>query len=118
MPTKLMDDAIVCKKVHTAWSLVFQFSNKVLTDEKKFGFTGMGLIPDPNIHQMMAALKGLDSILEYVATEFSLPTDEIRLILNARTQITKMGAVAAALKANSEEAFTIALAELDAQAAF
>lgn len=115
---QLMDDAIICRKVHTAWELVFSFSNKVLADEKRFGFVGMELIPDPDIHQMMAALSGMSSILSHVTKEFTLPPEVIRLIINAQSQITKMDAVASALKANDEKAFNLAMAELDAQAAF
>ena len=97
----------------------FAASNKVLVDEKRFGFLGMEAIPDPNIHQMMVLLRALNAALVSIPEEFgTLQYEENRLILNAREQITRMEMVAAALKANDRDGFDEAIKKLEAQAAF
>lgn len=116
---KLIDSELVRERVKRAWNVVFTASSKVLVDEKRFCFEGMGIIPDPNIHQIVVLLRTLEAALSTVAMEFDdLPYDETRLILNAKEQINRMERVAIALKANDKEAFTEQISLLEKQAAF
>ena len=119
MSHSLLDDAVVKDRVQKAWNVVFAASNKVLVDEKRFGFTGMGVIPDPNIHQLVVLLRALDAVLNSIASEFDdLAYDDTRLLLNAREQITRMERVAAALRSNNIEDFNDAIQMLEQQAPF
>ena len=83
----------------------------------------MVLIPVPNIHQMLIVLQGLTSIIDVLlksceSEEVGAAYDEIRLLLNAKKQLTTMEYVAVALKANNREDYDSALEELEAQAPF
>ena len=119
MKPNLIDDQAIKDKVQKLWELVFSASNKILVDEKRFGFTGIGVIPDPNIHQMIAVIRSIDEGLMTVLQEFSdLQYDETRLILNAREQISRMEVVAIALKLNNKELFDEAIKRLEEQATF
>lgn len=119
MIESMMSDAEVLSRVQKVWALVFAASNKVLVDEKRFGFLGMDVIPDPNIHQMMVLLRAINAALVSIPDEFEgLQYEENRLILNAREQITRMEMVAAALKANDRAGFDEAIRKLEEHAPF
>lgn len=117
----LFDDALIKEKVIKVWSGVFEASSRVLTHANNYGFRGMVIIPSPNIHEMLISLQIFSSIIDiFIASAEKLNVDyeEIRLMLNAKEQITRMERVAAALKANNREDFDAALTSLEGQAAF
>ncbi|MDD2663399.1 MAG: hypothetical protein PHD19_06530 [Dechloromonas sp.] len=119
MAAVLIDDVAVRARVQKIWESVFEVSGKILVDEKRFGFLGMEIIPDPNIHQMLAVLRTIEEGLMSVLAEFDdLQYDETRLILNAREQISRMEVVALALKRNNRDLFDEAIERLERQAAF
>lgn len=105
------------------WARVFKVSNKVIYDAGLYGFYGMEIIPDPNIHTMMQKLNLVDTLLDNVLVHFgareSVDTyTETRLVLNAKQQILNLERVVAALKANCKEDFDNAINTLRSQAVF
>lgn len=114
----LIDDAEIKARVNIVWEKVFHASNIVIVQAKKFGFLGMDIIPDPNIHQMLVTIRLLDDQIDTFVGDENIEYGEERLMLNAKKQLAKMEIVAAALKANNREDFDTAIAELEGQAAF
>lgn len=118
---ELFEDAAIKRKVTEVWSKVFEASNKVISHANNYGFRGMEIIPSPNIHGMLVAMQIFSSIIDILITsaeKLEVPYDEVRLMLNAKEQITRMERVAAALKANNRDDFNVALDALENQAAF
>lgn len=114
-------DATVKEVVHQLWANVFQASNKVIRDAGLFGFDGIELIPDPNIHQMVNALAVISGALDIMISlldDAEINHNEVRLVLNAKKQILSMEYVAAALKSGNREDFDKAIEELKQQAPF
>lgn len=119
--TELFEDAEIKQKVADVWAKVFDASNRVLRHANNFGFTLMEIVPSPNIHEMLATLQIFSSVIDILITHadrLGIEYDEIRLMINAKEQITRMERVAAALKANNRNDFNVALADLERQAAF
>lgn len=114
----LIDDAVIKARVNKVWEEVFLASSIVIVQAKKFGFLGMDIIPDPNIHQMLVTIRLLDDQIDTFVGHDEIAYDEERLMLNAKKQLTKMELVATALKANNREDFDSAIAELENQAHF
>lgn len=118
---ELFEDAAIKEKVLKVWGSVFQASSKVISHANNYGFLGMEIIPSPNIHEMLITLQIFSSIIDILITsaeKLDVDYDEIRLMLNAKEQITRMERLAAALKANNRDDFDRALASLEEQAAF
>jgi hypothetical protein len=106
-------------KIFKAWEDVFQASNKVLQHSKAFGFSGISVIPDPNIHQMLRTLRYIGPMLTDIMEslkELELSPDDIRLMINAIEQIRRLEMVAMALIGNDEALFNEAIKDLDGQA--
>jgi hypothetical protein len=116
--TLLIEDAAIKARVNVVWEKVFLASSIVIAQAKKFGFLGMDIIPDPNIHQMLVTIRLLDDQIDTFVDHEDVEYNEERLMLNAKKQLAKMEIVAAALKANNREDFDAAIAELEGQAAF
>lgn len=114
----LIEDAEIKARVNKVWEDVFLASSVVIAQARKFGFLGMDIIPDPNIHQMLVTIRLLDDHIDTFIDHDELEYNEKRLMLNAKTQLTRMELVAAALKANNREDFDSAIAELENQAHF
>jgi len=113
----LINDAAIKVRINKVWEEVFEASGVVITQAKKFGFLGMAIIPNPNIHQMLVTIRLLDSQIDtFIADD--LEYEEKRLMLNAKKQLTKMEVVAAALKENNRGDFDAAMKEMETQAAF
>lgn len=113
-------DESIKEKVLKYWGIVFSASGAVIKQHKDFGFNGMH-IPDPNVHTMVVYLRMHEEILQVLfdnAALLELEYDHIRLILNAKEQISKMERVASALKAGNKEDFDTAISELERQASF
>lgn len=113
-------DELIKNKVLKYWEIVFSASGKVIKQHKDFGFNGMH-IPDPNVHTMVVYLRMHEEILQVLfdnATLLGLDYEQIRMILNAKEQISRMERVASALKAGNKEDFDTAMAELERQVAF
>ena len=116
--TELIDQVQIREKVETLWAKVFQASNRVLYQHGTFGFSGIELIPSPNIHQMLNTLRLLGfaiDILVEIAPSQNLDHDSIRQLLNAKQQIANMESVAAALKIGNVDDYEAAVAVLDKQ---
>lgn len=115
-------DPLIKSTVEKAWAKFFEFSNKVIRDAGYFGFSGLEIIPDPNIHQMLASLSVVDSALDIMLTSCSdMPTlqyDATKMILNAKQQILNLESVANSLKAQNREDFDRAMEVLTGQAVF
>jgi hypothetical protein len=117
---ELFEDAKIKERVFSLWERVFSASNKVLMHAKNHGFNGMSE-PKPNIHEMMVQLQIFSAVLDILITNASnldVDYDEIRLMLNAKEQITRMERIAAALQANNKEDFEFAVDDLERQAPF
>jgi hypothetical protein len=106
-----------------AWEEVFRTSNLVVTQSKLYGFLGIQLIENPNIHQIIESMGVMSVMLDKVMSSMGSPGtdlghDSIRLLLNAKAQIVRLEAVAAALIAGDEVLYETAVQKLQDQAAF
>lgn len=118
---ELFEDDEVKQKVTDVWARVFEASNRVIHQANNYGFLGMDVIPSPNIHAMLVTLQIFSSVIDILIThaeKLTVGYDEIRLLLNAKEQITRMERIAAALKANNRADFNSALEQLERQAPF
>jgi hypothetical protein len=114
-------DATVKEKVEELWTKVFQSSSKVLHQAKKFGFSGIEIIPSPNIHEMLITLQLFTAVIEILVTNAEvagLEYDQTRQLLNAKAQITTMEQLASALRAKNRQDFDAAVDALAKQAPF
>jgi hypothetical protein len=122
MTIELFEDAAIRQKVSEVWGKVFDASSQVIKHANIFGFLGMGIIPSPNIHEMLVTLQIFSSIIDILITNADkldiIGYEETRLMLNAKEQITRMERLAAALQANNKEDYELALVALEKQAAF
>ena len=117
----LFEDKIIKKAVYSMWEKVMSGTNTLIFQAKAYGFSKIEVIPDPNIHQMIAALRGIESVLDVIIDQGlfdKMEYDDIRRALNAREAIRKMEYVAIALKANDQDAYDQAIDELTKQVDF
>ncbi len=109
----------VQEKVEALWAKIFESSNKVLHQHKVYGFSGIEVIPSPNVHEMLMALQVLSAVIDVLyahAGKVDLPYEQQRQLLNAKAQITTMEQLASALKAGAREDYEAAVASLEQQA--
>lgn len=118
----LLDDAGIKHRVEQLWAKVFESSNSIIKHARDYGFPGIEVIPSPNIHQILIHLQVFDALIDILLANASkigeLEYDEIRKLLNAKTQLVNMGRVATALKADNKDDFEAAVADLEKQAVF
>jgi hypothetical protein len=93
--------------VRGAWEDVFRASNTVITQSRLYGFGGIQIIENPNIRQILESMNVVSGMLDTIisnlgAADFDLGTDNVRLLLNAKEQVSRLEAVAAALAAGDE----------------
>ncbi|CAN7476557.1 hypothetical protein [Caballeronia sp. LjRoot31] len=110
--------AAIREKVLDVWARVFKASNKVIQDAKNYGFLGMDVAPDPNIHTMLVSSKFLAEIVTFLVDQAEQrdDTESVRLLLNAKEQLLRLERLANELKANNEDGFNAVLSEINAQA--
>jgi hypothetical protein len=111
------------KFVARAWEQVFYTSNQVLTHSKLYGFFQIQLLENPNIKQLLESMTMVSGILDKMlanldAPDVELSTDDVRLLLNAKKQVTQLELVAAALNSGNEELYNEEVEKLKGQAAF
>lgn len=116
----LYEDADIRARVFSAWENTFTTSNRVLNQAKTYGFSLMGIAPDPNIHQMLLAIRVAEMTLDLIINSELLQDnyEDTRLLLNTREQIRKLERVAIALKDEDRVMFDSAIADLEEQCAF
>lgn len=116
----LYAQAAIREKVLAVWDRVFKASNKVIQDAKNYGFLGMDVAPDPNIHTLLVSSKFLAEIVTFLVDQAEQrdDIDSVRMLLNAKAQLLRLERLANELKANNEEGFNSVLSELNAQAVF
>jgi hypothetical protein len=116
----LYAQAEIREKVLAVWDRVFKASNKVIQDAKNYGFLGMDVAPDPNIHTLLVSSKFLAEIVTFLVDQAEQrdDIDSVRMLLNAKAQLLRLERLANELKANNEEGFNSVLSELNAQAVF
>ncbi len=102
------------QRVETVWNIVFRVSGKILHDAKIYGFDGIGDLPAPNIHDMVRHLKVYGAIIDILYNSAE-DYEQQRQLLNARSQITNMERVAAAVVAGERADYEVALAALEKQ---
>jgi hypothetical protein len=94
------NDVKVQKDIDEVWDMVCKACNKLIQDTKIFDFFEIGIIPNPNIHDMLRYLividRLLDSILELVEHN-ELDNIDVRMIFNSKQQIFNMKQMANAL---------------------
>lgn len=114
----LYAQAGIREKVLEIWGRVFKASNKVIKDARDYGFLGMDVAPDPNIHKLLVSAKFLAGIVTFLVDQAEQRDDmeSVRLLLNAKEQLLRLERLAIELKANNENGFNQVLAELNAQA--
>jgi hypothetical protein len=107
-------------KVQDIWARVFAASNKVIYDASNYGFLGMEVAPDPNIHKMLVSAKLFTEVMSMLILEAENrdDTESVRLLLNAKEQLVRLERLANELKANNEDGFNAVLNELNSQAVF
>jgi hypothetical protein len=112
--------AAIRAKVQNIWARVFAASNKVIHDAANYGFLGMEVAPDPNIHKMLVSAKLFTEVMSMliVEAEFRDDTESVRMLLNAKEQLVRLERLANELKANNEDGFNAVLNELNSQAVF
>jgi len=114
-------DEAIKKHVLKLWANVFRASNKVIQDAKIFGFEKIGIVPDPNIHQMLATLSVIDGMLEIIlglSQAGKVDVSDTRLIFNAKQQILTMEQIATALNNDDRKGYDEAIERLCKQAPF
>lgn len=112
------DDSIK-ELVVELWAGVFEASNKLIRDTQIFGFQEIGIIPDPNVHQMLNSLALIDSMLELMLTlsqTGQVDIEDTRLIFNAKQQILMMEQIASALNNDDRVSYDQAVKRLQTQA--
>lgn len=117
----LFDGEVIKKEVHTMWEEVTSNTNSVIANAETYGFSLIEVILDPDIDQMLTALRGIEGILDVIIDRGffnEMEYDETRLVLNARESIRKMEYVAIALKENNEVEFEKAVKDLKLQVSF
>lgn len=115
------DIAAATEYVSSAWTDVFATSNLVIKQSGLYGFNGIELIPNPNIHQMLASMSLVSVMLDKITEKLDridLHPEDTRLLLNAKQQILRLEQVAAALLAKDEPLYNQAILELEKQAVF
>ena len=115
------DIALATEYVSSVWTDVFATSNLVIKQSGLYGFNGIELIPNPNIHQMLASMSVVSVMLDKITEKLDridLDPDDTRLLLNAKQQILRLEQVAAALLAKDEPLYNEAILELKKQAVF
>lgn len=117
----LCQDDDVKELVAKLWNRVFAESSRVIVHAAKFGFTGMEVIPDPNIHAILVRLEVFIAVIEVllkpgVAEQFD--DEDVRLLCNSHRQMNGMKSVAAALKVDDRDGFYRAVKALETQAPF
>lgn len=109
--------------VAEAWTNVFATSNLVIKQSGLYGFNGIELIPNPNIHQMLATMGVVSGMLDKITESLGcsgvdIKPDDTRLLFNAKQQILRLEQVAAALLAKDEALYNESILELKKQAVF
>lgn len=120
-PVDLFSEKEIKEKVELLWTKVFDSSNKVLHQSKKFGFAGIDKIPTPNIHEMLITLQMFSAVIDVLLTNaesVGLEYEVTRQLLNAKAQITTMEQLASALKAGNRDDYEVAVEALQKQAPF
>lgn len=113
----LLEDFHTKMLLEEAWGKVFAVSNKIIDQARKYGFGGMEIIPNPNIHDLLIVIDLMDGMLNSIYHSGLLDDyEQQRACLNAITQISKMETVALALKNNDEATFKEAIQDLERQA--
>ena len=107
--------------IQQSWENVFKVSNKVIHQSGVYGFDGIELIPNPNVHQMLASLSVISGMLTNIIGilgKTSLDTESVRLLLNSQTTIGILESVASALISGERDSYDKAIADLKRQANF
>lgn len=121
MSSELMLDKSIKDAVDKVWESVFKTSNKVLADYHKYGFSGMAIVPDPNIHQMLFSIQVVNLFIDLLinsADNIGIEYDEIRKLINSKQQFALLEELASALKANDRGGFDTAMEKLRVQCVF
>lgn len=111
------------KFIAEAWENVFHTSNQVIALSKRHGFVQIQLLKNPNIKQLLGSMSMVSSILDEMLANLDAPdvefsTDDVRLLLNAKKQVTQLELVAGALNSGNEALYNEEVEKLKAQAAF
>lgn len=119
--TEFFGDETIKLLVESLWSKVFAASNKVIRDTEVFGFNEIEVIPNPNVHQIIASLAVISNTLELIMTmdrNGVINIGDARQLINAKQQILNMEAIAIALKSKDRDAYEEAVRRLQNQAQF
>ncbi|WP_186042151.1 hypothetical protein [Burkholderia gladioli] len=109
------------KFVSDTWAEVFAASAIVINQSRIFGLTGIRIIEDPNVPQILEDMKLVSGMLDTIAGKLDtidLDHDAVRLLLNTKEQLSKLENVAAALVADDEDLYNQAVEKLRQQAPF
>lgn len=111
--------AIVIDQIESLWAKVFGDSNKLLSQHLKFGYDGVRLLKDPTVNERVITLQWFSQVIDVLINSnragVDLGYEQTRQLLNAKSQITTMEQLVAALIAENQEDYATAVAALDKQ---
>ncbi len=117
--SEFFNDESIRSYVEELWGKVFEVSNQIIRDTKVFGFNEIDVIPDPNIHQMLATLAVASNTLDLILNMNSngdIDIGDTRLVLNAKQQVLNMESIATALKSKDRSRYDESVKRLHEQA--
>jgi|GEM_PF-5740102 len=114
------EDVAIKAKVEELWEKVMLHTNALISDTKAFGFDFVTVIPEPDVYQMLKDLVEVRRVLDLVHDHaLSLMSyDQIRKIINARDNISRMEKVALALEAKDRTVYDDAVKQLSQTVSF
>lgn len=120
--SEFFDDNEIKEQVEQVWAGTFQATYRILKSADLFAFEEIEIKSNPNIHQLISAALTLefmlDSALGYLQSCEDIDHSVIRMILNAKHQISHMQAIVTALKTKDRDMYDTAIKRLGEQAPF
>jgi len=116
------EDEKIKKIVYDLWSIVTKNANRVIYQADRYGFAQIEVKANPNIHQMLATLRGIEKLIDGIIddSEFigEMGHDSVRHILNAKDALNRMQRVAISLNDKNKDDFDESVAALKNTAPF
>lgn len=116
------DDEEIKREAELLWAGVFQGTYNVLKTADAFGFDEIEIKSNPNIYELIAVTETLEFWLDKAIARLQDMNDTdhalIRMIFNAKHQVSAMQQMVAGLKTKDRDLYDKALERLRTQAQF
>ncbi|CAG9932417.1 hypothetical protein [Candidatus Nitrotoga arctica] len=112
----LYDSEEVKKRVEKVWERVFLNCNSVLRQSKIYGFYCRQEVPHPNMNALIVHLNIFSAVMNILVTqgmEAGVDYAQLKSILNAKEQLTKMERVAVAINGNNKTDYESAILNIE-----